>query len=156
MKRALLVSLLLAAGLLTGCGGGDSDSSDSDSSSGGDASSAAASTEDFCGGFKDLVAQFQQLGAGAKPAEAVKVLKKAGDDLADVGTPSDMPEEARAGFDFVLDEIDKLDDDASRKEIEQLGAAASKQQQTDMMAYTTYLQQTCADQLGAPQGGAPQ
>ena len=154
MKRALLVSLLLAAGVLTGCGGSDSDS-DSSSDSGSDASAAAASTEDFCGGFQDLVAQFQQLGAGAKPAEAVKVLKKAGDDLAAVGTPSDMPEEARAGFDFVLDEIEQLDDDATRKQIEQLGAAASKQEQTDMMAYTTYLQQTCAEQLGAPQGGAP-
>jgi hypothetical protein len=141
MKRALLVGLVLVAGLLTGCG-------DDDSSTG-------ASKKEFCGTFDDLVDDFQKLGADAEPAEAVKVLKEAGDHLADVGTPSDMPDDARAGFEYVLDQIDKLDDDATRKEIDQLGADATDQQQADQKAYQDYLNATCAA-LGEPSSGASQ
>ena len=80
------------------------------------------------------------LGADAKPAEAVETLKKSGDDLGEIGTPEDMPDDARAGFELVLDEIEKLDDDATREDINGLGADISEDQQTDMDAYEKYLQ----------------
>ncbi len=110
-----------------------------------------ASTEEFCGNFGDLLADLGKLDPDAEASEAVAVLKEAGDQLAETGTPEDMPEAARAGFDLVLEEIDKLDDDATREDVSNLGADVSPEQEDDMDAYEKYLQDTCADELS---GGA--
>src|SRR4051812_29111544 len=105
MKHALLAAVLvLATGTLVGC----SDDGDGDAAADRPTN---ASQEDFCGTFEDLIAELGKLDADAEASQAVKILKSTGDDLAEVGTPSDMPDDARAGWEYVLDEIDKLDDD---------------------------------------------
>jgi hypothetical protein len=146
MKRALLVaSLVLVAGTVVGCG---------DDGSGSDASPPTnASKEDFCGVFDDMLTELGALDADAKPAEAVKALKNAADDLGDVGTPKDMPDNARDGYELILDEIEKLDDDSSREDINQLGEDISDAQEKSMAAYEKYLGEECADVLG---GADPQ
>lgn len=151
MKRTALLaaSLALVAGTTIGCGGDDGGGGGAAAS---DEPPTNASTAEFCGGFKDLITELSSLGADAKPAEAVATLKKSGDALGEVGTPEAMPDDARAGFVLVLDEIEKLDDDATREDINGLGADISKDQQTDMDAYEKYLQETCAKELGGAGG----
>ena len=148
MKIALMAaSLVLVAGTAIGCGGDDGEGD------GGAALSppTSASTEEFCANFGDLLEELGKLGDDAEASEAVAVLKKAGDQLAETGTPEDMPDSARAGFDLVLEEIEKLDDDATREDVSNLGADVSPDQEDDMDAYEKYLQDTCAEELA---GGA--
>ena len=64
-----------------------------------------------------------------------------------------MPKEGRAGFEIVLGEIDGLDDNATKEDINNLGADLSEAENKDMDAYEKYLQETCADQLGQGQSG---
>jgi hypothetical protein len=134
MKRALLVaSLVLIAGTTVGCGD--------------DGPPTDASKADFCGVFDDMLTQLGDLDDDADPAEAVKALKKAGDQLAEVGTPEDMPEDARDGYQLILDEIEKLDEDASRDDVSSLGEDVSSTEEKSMDAYEKYLGDTCADEL---------
>jgi hypothetical protein len=134
MKHALMVaSLVLVAGTTVGCGD--------------DGPPTDASKDDFCGVFDDMLTELGALDADAKPAEAVKALKKAGDDLADVGTPEDMPEAARDGYELILDEIEKLDDDASQEDVSKLGEDLGDSEQKSMDAYEKYLNDNCADEL---------
>ena len=135
MKQALVIaSLVLVAGTTVGCGD--------------DGPPTDASKDDFCGIFDDMLTELGKLGPDAEPAEAVKTLKKTGEDLAEVGTPEDMPEAARDGYQFILDEIEKLDEDATREDIGDLGGDATDDEQKSMDAYEKYLQDTCADELG--------
>jgi len=146
MKHALLVaSLVLVAGTLVGCG--------DDGPATGASPPTDASKDDFCGVFDHMLTELGALDADAKPAEAVKTLKNAADDLADVGTPEDMPDNARDGYELILDEIEKLDDDSDREDINQLGEDISDVQEKSMAAYEKYLSEECADELG---GTAPE
>lgn len=149
MKRTapLAASLALIAATAIGCGDGGSD----DKASGGsDEPPTNASSKEFCGAFEDLITELGKLGQDAQPKEAVAILKDAGGNLGDIGTPEDMPEDARSGFEIVLREIDGLDDNATREDINNLGADLSDAENTQMSAYEKYLQETCADQLGQP------
>ena len=111
--------VLMAA---AGCGGGDDSSGDSgggDSDSGGGAPSSSdaptdASVEDFCSTF-----------------EATSMIS--GDDaavqLAETGTPSDIPDDARAGFEFLIDHPEGGEEVINNE---------------DVTAYVTYGSKTCA------------
>jgi hypothetical protein len=135
MKQALRVaSLVLIAGTTVGCGD--------------DGPPTDASQDDFCGVFDQMLTELGALDDDADPAEAVKALKKAGNQLAEVGTPEGMPENARDGYLLILDEIEKLDDDASREDVSALGEDVSDSEEKSMDAYTKYLGDTCADEIG--------
>jgi len=135
MKQALLVaSLVLIAGTTVGCGGDDGPPTD-------------ASKDEFCGVFDDMLTELGALAADAEPAEAVKALKKAGDQLAEVGTPEDMSDTARDGYQIILDDIENLDDDATRDDVSSLGGDVSESDKKSMDAYEKYLSDTCADEL---------
>ncbi len=75
--------------------------------------------------FDDMLTELGALDADAKPAEAVKALKNAADDLADVGTPKDMPDNARDGYELILGERKRrcagraLDAEAGASEVPQ-------------------------------------
>jgi hypothetical protein len=149
-KRAPLVATLaLLAATALGCSDDGGDGGGGDKAA--DQPPTNASTADFCGAFEDLITELSGLGADAQPAEAVGILKGAGSDLAEIGTPEGMPEDARSGFELVLEEIEGLDDNATKEDINNLGADISEAQDADMQAYQGYLRKTCADQLG---GGA--
>jgi hypothetical protein len=104
MKLGLLAAcLVLVAGGAVACGDdGDGDSSKKDE---------GASTADFCGAFQafsddldDVTGQESNLG---------EILKKAAKRIEDVGTPDDIPDDAKEGLQLTLDAIMDLPDDAS-------------------------------------------
>jgi hypothetical protein len=151
MKRmSLFAALLLVLGLVSGCGGSDS----SNAGSADDGGSAAgpptdASVEEFCGTFLDLIEQASQAGSDISDADALELAKGAADKLSEVGTPEDMPEDARRGFETAIEKIRSIPDDATQKEMDAIAADLTADQQADLQALTAYVTKTCMDQ-GAP------
>ena len=138
MKLGLLAaSLVLVAGGAVGCGDDDG------SGGGGSKADAAASTEDFCGAFQafaddltDLTGDEDNLG---------EILKKAAKRIEDVGTPEDIPDDAKEGLQLTLDAIGDLPDDASPDELDALEDEFSDADQKKADAFDDYLEKTCPD-----------
>ena len=139
-KAALaLAGATLAVGTLAGCGGGDD----------GEASSAPddASQEDFCAAFAKL---YQDVLGGALDDDSslsVKGIKDWAEDMAEVGTPEDMPDEARKGFEVFLDAARDLPDDATLDDLETFGDDLSEADQKAGDEFGTWAATTCGDQL---------
>ena len=141
MKLGLLAaSLVLVAGGAVGC------SDDGGGTGGGDD---APSTKDFCG----ALTQFQDDFAAADPTKDLKgyiqTLKDAADSLEDVGTPEDMPAEAQDGFDFYVQKIKALDDEATVDDLASIGDV-SDEDQTKLDALDDYVSKTCPELDGEP------
>ena len=117
VPSALAAGALLLGGLLSGCGGGDdssaspsdptSSATDSAGSTGTDAGSGDsgvdagssptdASAKDFCTTYAAIV----NSGESDLATEKAAVTK-----LAQVGTPKDMPADARKGYELLVDAI---------------------------------------------------
>jgi hypothetical protein len=139
MKLGLVAaSLVLVAGGAVGCGGDDS---------GGGSSSSAPSTTKFCGALKG----FQDDFAAADPTKDlkgyIKSLKDAADKLEGVGTPKDIPSDAKAGFQLYVDKIKALDDNATVDDLAGIGDV-SDADQTKLDALDDYVSKTCPDLAG--------
>jgi hypothetical protein len=149
MKRtSLLAALLLVVGLLAGCG-----SSDSSTASGGDSAAGPptdATVEEFCGAFLDLIQQAQQQGSDISDADAVKLAKDLADKLEEVGTPTDMPADARRAFETAIDKIKALPDDATQSEMSKAAGDLTEDQKKDQEALSTYITTKCMGQLSSP------
>jgi hypothetical protein len=167
MKRTslpvtLVAALLLVLGLVAGCGGSDSSGSGEAADDAGDSAGGPptdASVEDFCGTFLDLIQQASQQGSDASDADAVKLAKEAADSLSEVGTPEDMPAEARRAFETAIEKIRSIPDGATQKEMDAIAADLTDEQQADLQALTAYVQEKCMGQLGPsdlPSDGAPE
>lgn len=149
MKRmSLLAALVLVLGLVAGCGGSDS----SNAGSADDGGSAAgpptdASVEEFCGTFLDLIEQASQQDSDASDADAVKLAKDAAEQLSEVGTPEDMPADARRAFEKAIELIRSIPDDASRQEMDVIAEDLTEDQQKDLQALTAYVTQKCMGQV---------
>ena len=123
MKKALwAASLLLVAGTATACGGDDAPSD--------------ASKEDFCATAIDM-----------NGLETPKDVKDYAEKLEDVGTPEDMSDGERKGFDLFIETANKLDDDTTEEDASKLVEDLSEDEQKDFEAFTTYLTKTCAEEL---------
>ena len=124
-KPRLATSLLVVALGLTACGGGDGDS-------GPDIEGAptTASSADFC-------AAWDGLGSNeGKPSERAAT-------LVGVGTPANIPADARAGFEVLLTLAVKAGDDSTSAEIAQLGADLSDDDENMVSALFTYAATEC-------------
>lgn len=171
MKRTSLpvtvvAVLLLVLGLVAGCGDSDSsaaggasddtgtsasssDGSDSpDSSEGSEEGSADgpptdATVEEFCGTFLELIEKASQQGSDVSDADAIKLVKEAADSLSAVGTPADIPEDARRAFEKAIELINSVPDDATQAEMESIADDLTAEQQQDLQALTAYVTQTC-------------
>ena len=137
MKPGLLAaSLVLVVGGAVGCGGGDGDD-------GGDGHD-APSTKDFCGALKD----FQDEYAKADPAKDLKgyirTIKAAAARLDDVGTPKDIPSDARAGFDLTVEKIEALPADATVDDLARIGDV-DEVDQKKLDALDDYITTTCPE-----------
>ena len=120
MRGALVgAGVVLVAGVLTGCGGGSGAPDD-------------ASEKDFCDGF-------QKLGESGDDFDKSKDAFK---DLEDTGTPDDMPDDAREGFELIIDIADEAD---SSKDAEKKVADLSKDEQKKVEAFSTYTVKKCMD-----------
>lgn len=96
---------------LTACGGDDgSDAPES------------ASKEDFCEAY-DAEPDLEGIDPSASPEEQadaiVTAIQDATDRLAEVGTPEDIPDDAREGFEVVIEVANNLDKDEAQKAIEE-------------------------------------
>jgi len=122
-KTAALAAGLLLVGLGTSACGGGADSAPKD-----------ASVEDFCSAME---------GFGDDSAAESKVADHV-DELRDTGTPSDMPEDARKGFESIIDNAEKIDDlgdDASDQTA--FVDAFSQDAYTQLLALGTYYGTSC-------------
>ena len=139
MKHALLAaSLVLVAGSTAACGGGGAPTD--------------ASTADFCGVFEDFYEVVGELGAEAENSELIEALKDTGQDLEEVGTPEDISDEARAGFELTVKTIEELDDDATEEDLDNLEEDFSEEEKAQSEAFDEYLSETCDE----PTGEAPE
>jgi hypothetical protein len=155
MKRmslpvGLVAALLLVLGLVAGCGGSESGNADPADDGGSAADPPAdASVEEFCATFLDLIEQASQAGSDISDAEAVALAKDAADRLSEVGTPEDMPEDARRAFETAIEKIRSIPDDATKAEMDAIADDLTEAQSQDLQALTAYVTQKCMGQ-GSP------
>ncbi|CUR60342.1 exported hypothetical protein [metagenome] len=122
MKRAKFAAgLLLVALSVTACGGSDEPKATS--------APEKASVKEFCTTFQDM--SEEESG------------KKVADMLSEVGTPEDIPAEARQGFEVLIDKIADLDSDPSEDELTALSKDLSAGDLKDVTAFLTYAATTC-------------
>jgi hypothetical protein len=138
MRRTGLVAAgaVLAMGGLTACGGSD----------GGDSGSSApedASKDDFCTAFNGLYENVMSQATSGDPSDAIAAFKDWANDMKDVGTPSEMPDDARRGFEVFVQEALKIDDDASAEDLQNLGDDLPKDDQDAGEAFGTWAQENC-------------
>ncbi|QIX25239.1 hypothetical protein ncot_00540 [Nocardioides sp. JQ2195] len=113
MRRLALVGASLALlGGLTACGGAPDD----------------ASKDDFCDAAKKI------------DASSFDDAKDAVEDLNDVGTPEDISDDARDGFEFFVDEVGDADSEDDLPKDEDLSDDEKKQSE----AFFKYITETCS------------
>jgi hypothetical protein len=175
MKRALAAAtLVLALGGLSACGSDDdSDSSSSASESTSTSASAGTSDEaapsedtsessdpaassDFCSAFETFVTDLSSLDQSAGDAEVVKALKAATDKLSKVELPSDIPDDAKAGFEKTIDAIESLPDDASAEDIQNVQNDFTDEEKANSEAFNAYLSEQCPEFGGSSASSAPE
>ena len=83
--------------------------------------------------------------------EMARAVKDWGAELEKVGTPEDIPDEARKGFEAVAEQASKVDAaDFDVDKLEELtlgGADASEKVKKEAQAFTDYLTKTCGNPL---------
>jgi hypothetical protein len=139
MKKILAAaSLLLVAGTAAACGGG---------------APSDASTDEFCKTQQSILEDMPTPKAGAEPdsKEVVKALKLWAERVEETGTPEDISDEARKGFEFQVKLIRDLDDDADKEDLVKIDKEMSDEEQAQSDAFDKYVQDTC----GSPDPTAP-
>jgi hypothetical protein len=156
LKRSLATgAAVVIAGLsLVACGSDD----DGGGGGGGDAGDSGgapdnASTEDFCGVFTDMSSDFSAGGSADEQADAAHELA---DKFNDVGTPDDIPADARNGFEVFIgflgdvnaDDIEAFDNASP----DDAGALADvlgvdEADVADVTAFFTYTATACVGDL---------
>lgn len=132
MKRLALPSvLLIAAGALTACGGAPTD----------------ASKSEFCDAQTSIFDDMNTDGKELSDKEAVKQLKDWADEMESTGTPKDISDEARKGFELVIKEIKDLPDDAKQSDFEDIEKDLSGKEKDAAEAYNKFVTDECADAI---------
>ena len=136
MKAALTIAgLALALTAVTGCS--------DDSEDGAAGAPTDASVEDFCGNFTNFAEELGEAGADADTATVIKAIKGVADDMVATGTPEDIPDDAREGWEVSMDAIEGIDDDATEEEFQNLDEDFSESDQEKADAFDDYLSETC-------------
>ena len=147
MKRTpLIAALFLVLGLLVGCGSSDSSTAADDGGSAGGPPT-NASVDEFCGTFLDLIQQASKAGEKISDKDAIALAKDLADKLSEVGTPEDMPEDARRAFETAIEKIQAIPDDATQDEMQAAASDLSEAEKKDQESLSTYITTTCAGQL---------
>lgn len=140
MKHALIAAALLSlGGVAAGCGGNSdsassADSSPTSSSSSSASTSSSGSADDLC----TALTAGSSIKDGADVADFAAGLEKA-------GTPSDIPAQAKQGFDTYVGVLKGIDPKATAQDLKNMkNVNLSKTEQTNVQAFLSYASQTCA------------
>jgi hypothetical protein len=147
-RLTLTGAVLLVGAVTTACGG--------------DGAPTDASEKDFCetqsSFFGDLLPDDMANPEVPTGEEMARAVKDWGKDLEEVGTPDDIPDDARAGFERLVEQAQDVDvSDFSIDRLEDLqqgGAEASEKVKNEAQAFADYLTETCGnplDDLDLPQ-----
>ena len=104
-----------------------------------------ASAEDFCEAQETLFADLD-LGSGDEPTsdDVAKSLADWADAVEEVGTPADMPDDARAGFERVVELArEAAPEDFDEDGIPALPEELSEKSRAQSRAFTEYVAETC-------------
>ena len=141
--RLTLTSAVLLVGTVTSaCGGSGGAPSD-------------ASKDSFCEAANSLMSDLipEDLSTTELPSDEdmAQAVKDWGSRMEEVGTPDDIPDDARKGFETVVEqarEIDAADFSIEKlEELEQGGADASKEVEEQADAFGDYLTETCGNPM---------
>jgi hypothetical protein len=143
----LVVRRLAAAGclgLVASLAACSDDEGGSDGSGGsGSGSPSDASLDDFCTSFNGLFDRVLSEEVAGDQAATVRALKEWARDIEDVGTPADMPDDARHGFELFIEQARDIDEDATLAELEQFGEDVSEADRADGDAFSDWTQDNC-------------
>lgn len=141
--RLTLTSAVLLVGAVTAaCGGGGGAPGD-------------ASEDGFCEAANSLLTDLMpdDMSAPEVPSDEdmAQAVKDWGTRMEEVGTPEDIPDDAREGFEAVLAQIEEIEaSDFSAEKLEELGsggAEASEEVQRQAEAFGDYVTETCGDPM---------
>lgn len=142
-RLALASAVLLVGAVTTACGGG------------GSGAPADASEDEFCDAQSSLLENLlpddmtnPEMPSNEDMAQSVKDW---GAEIEEVGTPEDIPDAARAGFEAVVEQAKEIDaDDFDMEKLEELemgGADASAEVKEQAQAFSDYLTETCGNPI---------
>ena len=127
------VGLLLATTAVA-CGGSDDAPTD-------------ASDKDFCEGQSSLMQDLASSGEKApEPAELAELIQDWADEVEEIGTPEDIPEDARAGFETTIEQARDISaEDLEADNLDKLGEELSGDAEKQAEAFNRYVGDTCGD-----------
>ncbi len=145
-RLTMTTAAILVGAVTSACGGG---------AGGGGAAPSDASEGDFCDTQSSLIEDLlpddltnPEVPSNEEMAEAVKGW---GAKLEEVGTPGDIPDDARKGFEAVVQQakdIDASDFSIDKlEELEQGGKDASAEVKEQAAAFSDYLTKTCGNPM---------
>ena len=142
-RAAGVGAVLVAVGALGACGdSGDSDDAAKDSAAEDDGGPADASKEDFCKVAVDA------------PGEDVDAIHDWAGRLEEVGTPEDIPDDARDGFELLVELAADIDEEDL--ENDSLEDEFSADEKAHFEAYGAYIGETCAPSAPDLESGTPE
>ena len=129
---------VLLAFSLTACGGAPTD----------------ASTEDFCEAYNSSAEIFADIDPEGDPSEqagdATEAYKEYAEKLEEVGTPENISDDARDGFETLVDELGDLDEDDVEKFLEDPSseiAQVSEEDEKKVDEFTEYASEECGAEV---------
>lgn len=141
-RLTLTAAVLLVGTVTSACGGGGGAPSD-------------ASKDGFCEAANSLMSGLmpEDLGTAELPSDEdmAQAVKDWGSRMEEVGTPEDISDDARKGFEAVVDQAEEIDaSDFSMDDLEELergGADASAEEEKQAEAFGDYLTDTCGNPI---------
>jgi hypothetical protein len=122
---------------LTACGGGAGSDAPTD-----------ASTDDFCGAYQGFAEAMGGSGGEDISEDAWNSVQDAIDEMAEVGTPEDISDEQRQGFEVFVNEISDLSyDDVKDASAEDEIVEVSEEDDAAVDEFGSYAGETCAEAL---------
>ena len=150
-RLTLSSAVLLVGAVTTACGGGG----DGPAGGGDDGAPTDASEKEFCDSqtslLQDLLPDDLTNPEMPSTVEMAQTVKDWGAKIEKVGTPDTISDEARAGFEAVVDRVGKIDvADFEIEKLQQLqsgGEDASAEVNEQAEAFSDYLVATCGNPL---------
>jgi hypothetical protein len=128
----LTASLLLVGASVVGCGGGGAPTD--------------ASEKEFC---DSLTSVFDDIDMSEQPSEkeALALIKAWAKDMQEVGTPENISDDARDGFELMIEQVGELKEDDSAADLEKLDESLSDSEKKATEAFEKYSTDTCGSMM---------